>query len=186
MFKLLRRVVGLVLLIGVGAGAYYYLVPRATKTFTFTREELQQKANKKFPFDQTALMVKVTYSNPVVKLDDDSDRIGFGFDAAVKLGDNKLVTGKVAGEWQVRYEPSEGTLYFDDPSITKFDINGLPSSTRELVARAAQPLLQGYLKHVPVYKLKKGDLKQDLTQSMLRSVTVQKGKLIVVVGASGL
>jgi hypothetical protein len=183
MFKLLRRFVALILLAVVAAGAFFYLRPRASKTFTFTREDLQQKASKKFPFGQSALIVKVTYSNPVVKLDDESDRIGIGLDAVVKVGDNKLVTGKVAGEWQVRYEASEGALYFDDPTISKFDVNGLSSSTREIVARAAQPLLQGYLRRVPVYKLKKGDLKQELAQSMLKSVTVKNGKLVVVVGA---
>jgi hypothetical protein len=151
-------------------------------TLSFTREDLQQRVAAKFPFDQKLLFITVTYSNPSLTLNDGSDRIGIGLDAVAKLDGDRLVQGSIAGDWMIRYEPAHGEFYFDDPQIERFDIKGLSPSTQEMVARVAKPLIQEYLRRVPVYRLKPGDLRQDLARSVLKSVTVKRGKLYVVVG----
>lgn len=174
-----------VLLIGVAAGAFLVLRLRGSDlTLTFTREDLQQRVAAKFPFDQKLLFITVTYSNPDVILNDSSDRIGIALDATAKLAGDQLVKGHAAGDWQLRYEPSEGALYVDDPKIEKIEIGGLSPSTQEQIGRIAKPLMEEYLRRVPVYRLKPGDFRQDMARSVLKSVSVKQGKLYVVVGPS--
>lgn len=151
-------------------------------SLTFTREDLQQRVAEKFPFDQKLLFITVTYSHPEVILNDGSDRVGIALDAAAKLAGDQLVKGHVAGDWKLRYEPAEGALYFDDPNLTKFDFGGLSPSAQEQVAHVAKPLMETYLRRVPVYRLKAGDLRQDIARAVLKSVAVKRGKLYVVVG----
>ena len=153
-------------------------------TLAFTREDLQQRVAAKFPFDQKLLFITVTYSNPQVLLKDNSDRIGISLDATAKLAGSQLVNGHAAGDWQIRYEPADGAFYFDDPHIQQIDIGGLSRFTQEQIARIAKPLIEEYLRRVPVYRLKPGDLRQDLARSALKSVTVKRGKLYVVLGPS--
>ncbi len=166
--------------------AVVFLAIRARQTditLIFTREDLQQRLAAKFPFDQRLLFITVTYSNPRVLLNDGSDRVGLELDAAAKLSGDNLAKGHVAGDWQVRYEPAEGAFYFDNPKISRFEIEGLTPGTQEQVARVAKPLIEEYLRRVPVYHLKSGDIRQDLARTVLKSVFIKQGKLLIVVGA---
>lgn len=180
-----RRLTVVIVLIVAAIVAAYLLIRlrQPDLTLTFTREDLQQRVAAKFPFDQKLLFITVTYNNPQVLLNDGSDRVGISLDANAKLAGDQLVKGHVAGDWQVRYEPAEGSFFFDDPKIDRFDIDGLPPSTQEQVARVAKPLIEEYLRRVPVYRLKPGDLRQDIARSVLKSVAVKQGKLFVVIGA---
>ena len=171
------------LVAGAVLGAFLFMRLRHSDlTLTFTREDLQQRVAAKFPFDQKLLFITVTYSNPNIRLEEGSDRIGIGLDAVAKLDGDRLVNGSVEGDWVIRYEPGQGALYFDDPRIDRLDIKGLSPATQEMVARVARPLIQEYLRRVPVARLKPGDLRQDLARSMLKSVAIKRGKLYVVVG----
>ncbi|MBI1756623.1 MAG: DUF1439 domain-containing protein [Fimbriimonas ginsengisoli] len=173
-----RRFAVLLLLLVAGVGAVLFIRLRTRdRTLTFTREDLQRRVATKFPFDQKMLLFTITYSDPVVKLEDGSDRIGIGLDAAAKLAGSQLVKGRVEGDWQLRYEPTEGALYLDDPKISRFDIQGLPPSTQGTIAMVARPLVQEYLRRVPVYKVKPRE------RGTLRSVKVEKGRLVVVLGS---
>ena len=172
-----------VLLVILGAGLLLVARLRTTNlTLAFTREDLQKRVAAKFPFDQKLLFITVTYSNPEVILNDSSDRIGISLDATARLAGDQLVKGHAVGDWQIRYEPAEGAFYFDDPKIERIDIGGLTPSTQEQISRIARPLMEEYLRRVPVYRLKPGDFRQDLARATLKSVAVRQGKLYVVLG----
>jgi Protein of unknown function (DUF1439) len=181
-----RKRVGLIVSIVAVAGIVVLLnlqLRNADLTLRFTREELQGRVAEKFPLDQKILLLfTVTYSNPVIKLEDGSDRIGVGLDVSAKLAGNKFVKGRVEGDWQVRYDSTDGGLYFDDPKVSKFRIEGLPPSTEDTVTQVATPLIREYLSRVPVYRLKPGELRQDIARGVLKSVSVKQGMLVVVVG----
>ena len=174
-----------VTVLGVGLAVLLILRLRQTDlTLTFTRNDLQKRVAEKFPLDQELLFLfTITYSNPVVKLEEGSDRIGIGLDASAKLASSKLVKGRFEADWQVRYDPAVGALYFDDPKIQKFGVEGLSPEIQETVAKLAKPFLSDYLRRVPVYRLKPGDLRQDLARGVIKSVSVRQGRLVVVVGA---
>lgn len=172
----------LLILAAVVAAVLFMKVGHKNLTLTFSREDLQRDISAKFPFDQKLLFINVTYSNPDVILNDGSDRIGIGLDAAAKLSGDQLVKGHVQGDWKIRYEPAEGAFYFDDPNLTQFDFGGLSPAAQEQIARVAKPLMEAYLRRVPVYRLKQGDFRQDLARAVLKSVAVRQGKLYVVVG----
>jgi hypothetical protein len=169
-------------LAAVAATLLFMKIGHKDLTLAFSREDLQQRIAAKFPFDQKLLFITVTYSNPEVILTDGSDRIGIGLDAAAKLSGDQLVKGHVAGDWKIRYEPAEGAFYFDDPNLTQFDFGGLSPAAQDQIARVAKPLMEAYLRRVPVYRLKQGDFRQELARAVLKSVAVKRGKLYVAVG----
>ena len=55
-------------------------------------------------------------------------------------------------------------------------------STQEQIGRVAKPLIEAYLKRVPVYKLKPEDLRQQVAKAVVKSVNVKDGRLLIVVG----
>jgi len=154
------RLLPLVLILSLIGLGFYVLLRKASLTFTFTPEELQQRVAEKFPTEQKLGFASVVFSNPVVSLSDSSDRIG-----------------KLAGDWRVRYESTKGALYLEDVNISKFDIDGMPASTREGILKVAQPVLRGYLQRVPVHTFR-----QRIDHGALKSVLVKDGKLVVTIG----
>jgi len=159
-----------------------YHARRTDYTVSLTQQQLQDEVARKFPFDQKLLFITVTYSNPQIVLESSSDRVGFALDIEAKLSGNQSVKGHAGGDWNLRYEPEEGALYFDDPKIDRIDIGGLSPSAQEQIARVAKPLVEAYLKRVPVYRLKPGDLRQQVAKAVIKSVNVKKGRLIIVIG----
>ena len=171
------RLLPLVLILSLIGLGFYVLLRKASLTFTFTPEELQQRVAEKFPTEQKLGFASVVFSNPVVSLSDSSDRIGIGLDMTIELASDRRINGKLAGDWRVRYESTKGALYLEDVNISKFDIDGMPASTREGILKVAQPVLRGYLQRVPVHTFR-----QRIDHGALKSVLVKDGKLVVTIG----
>jgi hypothetical protein len=169
-------------LAAVVATVLFMKVGHKNVALTFSRDDLQRDIAAKFPFDQKLLFITVTYSNPEVVLNDGSDRIGIALDASAKLAGDQLVKGRVAGDWKIRYEAAEGAFYFDDPNLTQFDFGGLSPAAQGQIARVAKPLMEEYLRRVPVYRLKESNLRENLARYVLKSVAIKQGRLYVVVG----
>jgi hypothetical protein len=177
-----KLIIAMLLMFVVTAGILVYHAKQKDLKLSFTQQELQDQISRKFPFEQKLLFISVTYSNPQIVLESASDRVGFALDVSAKLAENQVVKGHAAGDWSLRYEPEEGALYFDDPKIDRIDIGGLSPSTQEQIGRVAKPLIEAYLKRVPVYRLKPEDLRQQVAKAVVKTVNVKNGRLLIVVG----
>jgi len=150
-------------------------------TLTFTREELQESVQKKFPLEKGGKLLKLVLSDPKVDLKEGSGRIGISAGVAVEaLGKAKSGTVRVDGE--LEYVPEKGEFLLKDPKVLEVDAEGMKQTDKEKVAALATTAFKAYFAEHPVYRLKDGKMKDQLLKHTLKSFSVKDGKLVVEMG----
>ena len=155
-----------------------------------SEEQLIAKLNEKFPFEKTYFFViALRLSNPKLALENGSNRIAFGCDveANVKLDTSaEKIPGPLRGtarlSGRLRYDPSDGTFYLDQPEVENFDVAGIPEKWRPKVNEAASKAVVEFLSRAPLYKLRPTDFKQAAARLILRDVDVADKKLVITMG----
>jgi hypothetical protein len=139
-----------------------------------------------FPKTDTYLkVVKVTYSNPVVKLLETTDRIEIGMDAEVGLGGgllNKTYSGSVTLSSGLRYDPETLQFFLNEPTVDKIDIPGVPGNLSDQITQAVTMASQQFLQSVPVYKLNTEDFKIALAAAVLKGFEIRDQAIRVTLG----
>ncbi|MBL1276372.1 MAG: DUF1439 domain-containing protein [Ectothiorhodospiraceae bacterium] len=151
-------------------------------TVEISEKELQEKISAMMPLEKKKFFMSVVLSNPDVDLMENDNKIGITIDIKVVApgGMNGAGRAKITGS--LSYNKERGELYFKDPKIVKLDIAKVPKSIIPNIKSLAQSVAGKALEKRPVYKLKDDDVKQKLAKSVLKSITVENGKLLVVLG----
>ena len=185
----MRRIVsiavfGLMILIG---GAFLFLKDK-TYLLTFTEPELRDRLEDQLPFTETYLFIfQVTLKNPRIDLVSGSDRIAGGLDVVLnlKLGDSETpLGGGVDVSGGLKYLPSEGAFYLDDPVIEQVNIQGLTPSLTNRANQALSSALSQFYRERPIYRLSESDIRQSAAKVVLREVIVKDEVLHVTLGLS--
>ena len=149
-----------------------------------TESEIKQKLVDRFPVTKCFLAVMcLSLTEPLVRLDDSSDRISFGAHAALNITvDGKQLQG--AGEFsgRIRYASENGEFYLDNAAVKRLQINGLPETFSERVNELAKTGVDEYLKKRPIYRLRQTDFKHAVTRMILKEVRVNHGVLVITLG----
>ena len=180
--RLLSR--GLLVLLALAATASQLACGPAgpfRKQLVFERDQLQQKVAAKFPLKKKKKLTLVTLSNPQVLLAAGSERLGIGMDVKVSTLGKKL-KGHVEVDGDIRYNPDKGEFSVVDSRIRKLDIAGVAARKLGPIETVVKALAKRYMSDIPVYKLDQGDFKQNVAKLLLKSVTVEDGRIVVVVG----
>jgi len=166
-----------------------------TKTLTFTRGEIQDKVEDKFPIKRSAAIVTLVLTDPNIVLEDGSDRIGLKAVVKGELPASGLAElGKMIGigdeghkgsiyvDGDVEYEPVEGTFYFTKGKIKELSIEGFPAEMKQPITELADLAVKHDLSKVPLFTLNEQDMKERAAKFLLKSVRIKDGKLEVTVG----
>lgn len=155
-----------------------------TVELSLTEGELQEALEKRFPVEKTHLkLFTFRYSNPVVKLEEGTDRIHAGVDAEASFssgGEPLSGTARISGT--LRYDPATGEFRLADSRVEQLDIAGFPERHRALLKAVATFLLKERLDDHPVYRLEATDFKHAVARVILKSVEVKDRRLKVVLG----
>lgn len=186
MKKILLIVLGLLLLLAVGIWSSW----GQTYELVLSEQQLSEKLNEKFPFEKTYLfIIGLRFSNPVLSLEEASNRISFGCDIETNFKMDKPgeeVPGPLKGAARVsgslRYEPSKASFFLDAPKVEQLDIVGLPPKWLAKANSAAGKAVSEFLQHQPLYKLKPDDVKQAAARLVLRKTLVVGKNLVVTLG----
>lgn len=177
------RTVVLLLLLALGGLLVYILETKGTVlTLTFTAADLQHILERRFPIQKSDLLLTTTFSNPRVILKEGSNLIGLHITVTVKLIGQKPLGGNLLAEGQIRYVPAEGTFYFDNGKVQQIQIEGLPQDMGQTVEHLAAPLLDTYLTHIVLYRLKPEHSKEALAKTVLKSAEIRNGRLVLQIG----
>jgi len=151
----------------------------AAYTVELTREEVQQAVDGYFPVKHVTPLIMITAYRPKVSLDQSSSRVGLEFSVLANVPG--ILTGEGRGliDGDLEYRHKTGEFYLRDPKIVSLDIYDLPPEVIKPVQLGLQQLMRQSLPVILVYKLKDDDLKQRMAKSVLSSVAVRKGKLIL-------
>lgn len=82
----------------------------------------------------------------------------------------------------IRYESSDGKIYVDDATVTKLQFDNLPKELGGRVTKTVEAVMKKYLAENAVYQLDEKDMTSKLAKSVLKSITINDGALLIKVG----
>lgn len=155
-------------------------------TVELTKEEVQEAVSGYFPVKQITPLVMLTAHDPVVMLKPDSHRIGLEFSVLAIVPGIFSGEGRALIDGDLEYRNRTGEFYLRDPKIRDLKLYDTPAEVTRSIRLGLQQLMQQSLPIILVYKLQDGDLKQQMAKSVLTSVNVRKGKVVLDLSMPGL
>jgi len=148
-------------------------------TVELTQNEVQAAVADYFPVKHISPFVMLTAHNPKVSLEPKNGRIGLEFSVLANVPG--ILTGEGRGliDGDLEYRDKTGEFYLRDPKIKSLELYDMPAEVTATVKLALQALMKQSLPVMLVYKLQDNDLKQRMAKSVLSSVTVRDGKLLL-------
>ncbi|MDY6856101.1 MAG: DUF1439 domain-containing protein [Thermodesulfobacteriota bacterium] len=151
----------------------------AAYTVELTKQQVQDTVEHYFPIEHVTPFAKLTLYRPIVFLEQKSSRIGLEFSMSADV--TGIMTGKGRGsiDGDLEYRQETGEFYLHDPKIRRLDIHDFPADIASSIQQALQELMRHSLPVILVYRLKDDNVAQRITKSILSSVAVRNGKLIL-------
>ena len=168
------RSVMLIILLSASPFAMAY-----TYTLEITEQELQNQVAAMMPMERKLFVISVIISDPKVTLIKASNKIGIFVNITVAAPDGAKGTGSVDFTGTLSYVASEAAFYFKNPVIEKLKINNLPEQYVPDIKQITQLAFTQAMATYPVYTLRDDDLRQKYVKSVLESIAVNDGKLLV-------
>lgn len=182
------RIVGFLLALGVvGAVLTYVFFKGERYTFSFTETQIRDKLDEKFPIEKSYLaLFSVRYENPRVDLVDGSREIHVGADAMVDVVINDVeLSGSTDIVTEVGYDSQEGQFYLYDPQMTTLQVSPLSEKFKKYekkVMDIGNEMVREYFDRVPIYKLRRNDVRTAAARLLLKEVKVEGEVLYVTLG----
>ncbi len=154
-------------------------VVAAAYTVELSKEEVQEAFAGYFPVKHITPFVMLTAHNPKVSLAQKDGRIGLEFSVLANVPG--ILTGEGRGfiDGDLEYRQQTGEFYLRDPKIKRLELYDMPAEITATVQLALQQLMRQSLPVILVYKLQESDMKQMMAKSVLSSVEVRRGKLLL-------
>lgn len=147
-------------------------------TLDFSAKQIQEAIAAKFPAENCPLPLScIKLQNPVVSLQDSSDRITLSLDTTVSILQQQ-VTGTAVVSAKPRYQANTGEIFLDDSKIQDLKLNGVSSNVTNLVTQYGSVLAKQSLERTPIYNFKNGQAER-LARMSISDVKVVAGKLRV-------
>lgn len=151
--------------------------------FSYTQEisedELQQIIEKKMPIKKKKYFITVIISHPKLNLSTTENNLGIKAMIMVAAPGKLKVSGTINLSGSISYNENKGTFHLLDPIVKDIHVDNIPEKIQPQVKKVAQLAVSSALANLPVYKFKDDDLKHSLAKSVLESITVKEGKLLV-------
>jgi hypothetical protein len=144
-----------------------------------TQDQLQQQISKMMPVTQEKMFVTVTLSDPTLELGIDGNKLGMFSNIAVTVPGGIKGTGRAKVIGNVSYKKETGEFFFYKPTIAQIEVDQIPSEFHSNIKELAQYALNSAVRNKPIFKLSENDPQQKMAKSMLKSVEVKPGKILV-------
>lgn len=148
-------------------------------TMEISEQAIQNKISAMMPMERKFLIFSVIISDPKVSLIKDNNKIGVLTNISVITPDGGRNDGRISFTGTLSYNSEQGAFYFYNPVIETLEIDRLPEVYAADVRKITQLAVTNALATYPVYKLQADDLRQKYIKSVLESVIVDGGKLLV-------
>lgn len=147
-------------------------------TYEMSQQDIQAKVEKHFPLQKQTQFALLVFSSPKVVLKPDVNRMGLMMDIQAESA-GKVVgkgTGQVDGE--LEYLPASGEFQLRNPKISDLMIEGLSPSTNVLLQGVISDALARTMPVMVIYKLDEREFRQSMAKQMLKSIRVEKGRIV--------
>lgn len=158
------------MLFSLGASAY---------TIELTKAELQGYASAYFPLHQVTPFSRLTYSKPAVVLNSQTNRIGLEVTVRAEMPGMLPIEGRGEINGKLEYRNETNQFYLHDPKLNNIRFANTDYQLTNTVQQIVSNISQQALPVIFVYELKDEDLREKMAKSVLKSVTVRNGKLLL-------
>ncbi|MGJ8642025.1 MAG: DUF1439 domain-containing protein [Luteolibacter sp.] len=166
-------------------GVFFYFKGRRYEV-VITQEQIDAKLVEKFPVSKKYLLIfEIIYSNPVVTLLEDEDRIEVGLDATLNIRVDKELKELGGGctiTSGLRYDAETQEFFLDDAVFSRLEIQGVPESYLEAVTAFSAKAAKEYIEKCPIYRLKATDAKTTAAKLLLKDFEVKDQAIYVTMG----
>ena len=178
----MKKAAVLLAILAVAGFIAYQALKGKTILIALTQSEIQAALDKRFPVEKGALIFKVRFSDPVVRLRHGSEKIHFEVSAGTNFTVADLTPeGRGLIEAGIGYRPEEGEFILLDPELD-LQIKGLSEEKNRKIVEVSNLILSSYVSEFPVYRLSRADVKQNMARLVLRDVRVDSGVLKITLG----
>ena len=144
----------------------------------FSAKQIQDAIAPKFPAENCPLPFScIKLQNPLVTLQDNSDRITLSLDTTVSIL-QQPVTGTAVVSAKPRYQASTGEIFLDDSQIQNLNFPGVSPNVISLITQYGSILAKQSLERTPIYNFKNAQSGK-LASISIADVKVVNGKLRV-------
>jgi len=160
----------------------------------FLNKIFKDDISRNYHIDEIIEELGIILNNPVVILDEGSNRIGCKITGEIYA---KLILRKKPFEIKrdlqfstgIDYNPTNHSLYFKDLSIGSdnvFDQNNIPieghiiEKLESKIREKIHELISEKIDKIPVYKIKDDTFKEKLAKKHLKVIEVRNGKLVII------
>lgn len=163
----------ILILLSHHAYAYQY-------TVELTQQQLQKQLSALMPLEKEAFFVKVVISDPKIDLLEGGNEVGVFTNVRLTAPGGIQGTGRARITGAVSYKKQDGSFYLHNPKLTQLEIDQIPAQYYAKAQELGQYALDNTMSNRPLFTLSDEDMKQKMAKSMLQSVTVKNGKLLIV------
>jgi len=158
-------------------------IANLTHAFSYTQEfteaELQQKIEAMMPLEKKKYFVTIIVTAPKLDLLEGSDELSIKADIAMQAIAGIKGSGTTTITGSITYNPAQGSFHLLNPTVADLHIDGIDEQYQPKIKQMAQTAITNSMANFPLYTLQDNDLKQKLAKSVLESVVISDGKLLV-------
>ncbi|GAB7545691.1 DUF1439 domain-containing protein [Cupriavidus sp. 8B] len=132
-----------------------------TGDYTFSRQELQDAVDKRFPARlRYAQVLDVQLTHPRLLLDEANNRVTTQVDAQVSntLLPAPPINGTLSLSSGLKYDPAKRAVLLDNPSVERVQVAGMPAQYGEQLNAIGAVVAQQLLRDYPLYTFKPEEL----------------------------
>lgn len=148
-------------------------------TQEFTEAELQEKIEAMMPLEKKKYFITIIVTAPKLDLLEGSDELSIKADIAMYAPGGIKGTGTTTITGSITYNPTQGSFHLLNPTVINLHIDGIDEQYQPQIKQMAQTAISNTMSNFPLYRLKDNDLKQKLARSVLESVVISDGKLLI-------
>ena len=147
-------------------------------TQEFTEAELQEKIEAVMPLEKKHF-ASIILKNPKLDLLEESNELSIKIDIEAYVPGSVKNTGTATISGSISYDPTQGTFHLINPKVVDLHIDNVLEEHQSTIKNIAQLAITNAMAKLPIYKLNDDNLQQKLAKSVLESVNIHNGKLLI-------
>ena len=148
-------------------------------TLEFSQADLQNRVGPQFPIQRNVFGVAINFTDPLVFLSENENRIGVELTVSVAASDTLKGKGRGKTDGTLVYKPATGQFVLTEPRLRNLKIENVPEDQQARVRETIDWVARNALSEIVVYQLTGQDFREKMAKQMLKSMEVKNGKLLV-------
>lgn len=148
-------------------------------TLEFSQADLQNRVGPQFPIQRSVLGIAVNFTDPLVFLSENENRIGVELTISVTASNTLKGKGRGMTDGTLVYKPATGQFVLTEPRLRNLKVENIPQEQQARVRETIDWVARNALSEIVVHQLTDKDFHEKMAKQMLKSIAVKNGKLVV-------